>query len=71
MTPGALARLAALSLRRDRRGAAFSAFGVAIGVGALVFFVALGGGVGRVVRDKVFPTDASLIEVVPPTVSLQ
>ncbi|HEY8211430.1 MAG TPA: FtsX-like permease family protein [Myxococcaceae bacterium] len=70
MTPGSLARLAALSLRRDRRGAAFSAFGVAIGVGALVFFVALGSGVDRVVREKVFPTDASLIDVVPPTLSL-
>jgi len=70
MTPGSLARLAALSLKRDRRGAAFSAFGVAIGVGALVFFVALGSGVGRVVRDKVFPTDASLIDVIPPTLSL-
>ena len=70
MTPGSLARLAALSLRRDRRGAAFSAFGVGIGVGALVFFVALGMGVGRVVREDVFPADASLIDVIPPTISL-
>jgi len=70
MTPGSLARLAALSLRRDRRGAAFSAFGVGIGVGALVFFVALGLGVGRVVREDVFPADASLIDVIPPTISL-
>jgi putative ABC transport system permease protein len=70
MTPGSLARLAALSLKRDRRGATFSAFGVAIGVGALVFFVALGAGVGQVVREKVFPTDASLIDVIPPTLSL-
>ncbi|HVE83230.1 MAG TPA: FtsX-like permease family protein [Myxococcales bacterium] len=70
MTSGSLFRLASLSLRRDRRGAAFSAFGVGIGVGALVFFVALGSGVGRVVRDRVFPTDASLVDVIPPTLSL-
>lgn len=70
MTRGSLSRLVRLSLSRERRGAIFSAFGVAIGVGALVFFVALGVGVGKVVREKVFPIDARLIEVVPPTVSL-
>lgn len=70
MKRGALIRMVKLSLSRERRGAFFSAFGVAIGVGALVFFVALGVGVGKVVREKVFPVDARLLEVVPPTVSL-
>ncbi len=66
----ALRRLVSLQLRRDKRAALTSAFGVAVGIGALVFFVALGLGVGRVVRDKVFPVDASLIEVVPSQLSL-
>ena len=55
MTAGALWRLVAQSLRRERRGAALSAFGVAVGVGALVFFVALGQGVGRVIRRPDLP----------------
>jgi putative ABC transport system permease protein len=66
----ALSRLVRLSLARERRGAFFSAFGVAMGVGALVFFVGLGLGVGRVIREKVFPVDARLVDVVPPAVSL-
>jgi hypothetical protein len=70
MRVGALARLVRLSLSRERRGAFFSAFGVAMGVGALVFFVGLGLGVGRVIREKIFPTDARLVDVVPPAVSL-
>lgn len=70
MTSGSLFRMVALQLRRDRRGAAFSSFGVAIGIGALVFFVALGLGVGGVVRERIFPVDASLIDVVPPRISL-
>ncbi len=70
MRKGALRRLVKLSLQRDRRGAASSVFGVAIGVASLVFFVALGLGISRVVREKVFPVDAQLIEVVPPQVTL-
>lgn len=70
MKLGALIRLVRLSLSRDRKGAAFSAFGVAVGVGALVFFVALGLGVARTVRERVFPRDATLIDVVPPQISL-
>ena len=70
MTLGSLWRLARQSLSRDRRGAFFSAFGVGIGVGALVFFVALGLGVGRVIREKVFPVDVNLVDVVPPSISL-
>ncbi|MCA2977836.1 MAG: ABC transporter permease [Myxococcaceae bacterium] len=59
-----------LSLRRDRRSALASTFGLAVGVASLVFFVALGLGVGRVVREKVFPVDARLVEVVPASFSL-
>jgi hypothetical protein len=70
MTASALWRLVRLSLLRDLRGLAFSAFGVAVGVGALVFFVSLGLGVGRVVREKVFPMDSRLVDVVPPAISL-
>ncbi|NTX00675.1 ABC transporter permease [Myxococcus sp. CA040A] len=66
----ALSRLVRLSLARERRGAFFSAFGVAMGVGTLVFFIGLGLGVGRVIREKIFPTDARLLDVVPPAVSL-
>ncbi|MCY1020792.1 ABC transporter permease [Pyxidicoccus sp. MSG2] len=66
----ALSRLVRLSLARERKGAFFSAFGVAMGVGALVFFVGLGLGVGRVIREKIFPTDARLVDVVPAAVSL-
>ncbi|MBU8899304.1 ABC transporter permease [Corallococcus sp. H22C18031201] len=66
----ALSRLVRLSLARERKGAFFSAFGVAMGVGALVFFVGLGLGVGRVIREKIFPTDSRLVDVVPPAVSL-
>src|SRR5690242_5177453 len=70
MKPGALGRLVGLSLGRDKRGAFFSGFGVCVGVGALVFFVGLGLGVGRVVRESVFPVDARLLDVIPPTLSL-
>ncbi|MHB8878218.1 MAG: ABC transporter permease [Myxococcaceae bacterium] len=70
MTAGALASLVRLSLARDRKGAFFSAFGVAVGVGSLVFFVALGLGVGKVVREKVFPVDTNLVDVVPPAIQL-
>lgn len=70
MTPEAWGQVVRTSLRRDRRGAFLSAFGVAVGVGALVFFVALGGGVGKVIREKIFPVDARLVDVVPPSVSL-
>jgi ABC-type lipoprotein release transport system permease subunit len=70
MTPGALLRLTRVTLRRERKNALLSAFGVAVGVGALVFFLGLGLGVGKVVRERIFPVDANLIEVVPPPVSL-
>ncbi len=70
MKKGALSKLVKMSINRDRRGAASSIFGVAIGIASLVFFVALGMGISRVVREKVFPVEAQLIEVVPPQVTL-
>jgi ABC-type lipoprotein release transport system permease subunit len=70
MNGRSLFRLTAMSLERDRRGAGFSAFGVAVGVGSLLFFVSLGLGVSKVVRERVFPLDATLLDVVPPSISL-
>lgn len=61
----ALTKLVKLHLSRDRRGAMSSSFGIAIGIASLVFFVSLGLGVARVVREKVFPVDTSLVEVIP------
>jgi hypothetical protein len=70
MTAGKLLRLIGVNLRRDRRGALFSVFGVSAGIGALVFFVALGSGVRQLVKEKLFPADDRAIEVVPPKISL-
>ncbi|HWV38713.1 MAG TPA: ABC transporter permease [Vulgatibacter sp.] len=63
-------RLAWINLRRDLRGNLLSVAGVAAGIGALVFFVGLGLGVGDVVRTKIFPGDARSLEVVPPRVQI-
>ncbi|MBX7098378.1 MAG: ABC transporter permease [Myxococcaceae bacterium] len=70
MKASAVSALVRLNLRRDRRGALSSLFGIAVGVSSLVFFVALGLGISRVVREKVFPVDTRLVEVVPPQVAL-
>lgn len=70
MRASALRRLVGLQLSRDRRGALSSSFGIAIGIASLVFFVSLGLGVGRVVREKIFPVDTSLVEVVPSQLSI-
>lgn len=70
MSIARLLQLVAINLRRDLRGMLLSALGVAAGIGALAFFVALGMGVATVVRTRVFPSDARLIEVVPPSVSV-
>jgi putative ABC transport system permease protein len=65
-----LGRLAAENLARDRAGALLSAGGVAVGVGALCFFVALGLGISDVIRTRIFPVDARSLEVVPGKLSL-
>ncbi|MCC6334464.1 MAG: ABC transporter permease [Myxococcales bacterium] len=70
MNGAALRRLVRLNVARDRRASVSSVFGVGVGIASLVFFVALGLGVGHVVREKVFPVDTSLVEVVPSQLSL-
>jgi putative ABC transport system permease protein len=62
--------IARRNLAAHRRPAALSAFGVAIGVASFVFFVALGHGVSRFVREKLLPVDATTIEAKPAEVSL-
>jgi hypothetical protein len=64
-----LAWLAAASLRADRRGALVNAAAACLGAASLVFFLALGLGVSRAV-ERMFPSDARLVEVVPGTASL-
>lgn len=70
MNGESLRRLVRLSVRREGRDAVSSIFGIGVGIASLVFFVALGLGVTRVVREKVFPVDTSLVEVVPSQLSL-
>lgn len=70
MTLHKLFRLTAINLRRDLKSALLSCLGTAVGIGALTFFVALGGGVQNIVRDQLFPNDVRAIDVVPPRLSL-
>lgn len=70
MSLASLRKLVGLQLKRDARGAFSSSFGIAMGIGALVFFVALGLGVARVVREKVFPLEANLVEVIPSQIAI-
>ena len=65
-----LLSLAWINLRRDLRGNLLSVAGVAAGIGALVFFVALGLGVGDVVRTRIFPQDARSLQVIAPKVQI-
>jgi putative ABC transport system permease protein len=58
------------SLARGRRAAFSSLFGIVVGVSSLVFFVGLGLGVARLVREDVFPVEATLVEVLPSQLSL-
>lgn len=69
MTLRRLARLTRMNLLRDRRSAASAGLGVGFGVGALVFFTALGAGATRAV-SRVFPVDAAAVEIVAPRVAL-
>ncbi len=69
MRAGKLLRLARGNLVRDLPALAVSAGGVALGIGCLVFFLALGAGLRRVVSD-VFPVSAREVEVVVPQVAL-
>lgn len=64
-----LLRLARGNLVRELPALAVSAGGVALGIGCLVFFLALGTGLQRVVND-VFPVSAREVEVVVPQLAI-
>ena len=64
-----LVHLAARNLRSDLRGALLNGAATCAGAAALVFFVALGLGVGAAAR-RMFPGEARLVEVVPSSVAL-
>ena len=69
MSARGLVWIARARIRADRRGALLDAAAACAGAAALVFFLALGLGVAAAARHM-FPADARLVEVVPPTVSL-
>ncbi|HWE23615.1 MAG TPA: ABC transporter permease [Myxococcales bacterium] len=69
MRPGRLWKLARANLSREAGALGVSTGGVALGIACLVFFLALGRGVQRVVHD-VFPVSAREIEVVVPQVGI-
>jgi putative ABC transport system permease protein len=62
--------LVVLSVRSNLRASLSSIFGLSVGISALVFFVALGLGISGLVASKIFPYDASLVEVVPSPLAL-
>ena len=64
-----LLRLARGNLARELPALAVSAGGVALGIGCLVFFLALGAGLSGVVND-VFPVSAREVEVVVPQLAI-
>jgi hypothetical protein len=67
--PSKLSRLVVGNLARELRRVLVSAGGVTLGVGCLVFFLALGAGLQGVVAE-VFPVSTREVEVVAPQVSL-
>jgi hypothetical protein len=69
MKSGRLARLVQRNLQRNRRSFVASAFGVALGAGCLVFFLALGQGLSRA-AEELFPAASRELEVVLPQVEL-
>jgi putative ABC transport system permease protein len=69
MRPGKLWRLARGNLARELGALAVSAGGVALGIGCLVFFLALGAGLQGVVHD-VFPVATREVEVVVPQLAI-
>ena len=69
MRAGKLLRLARGNLTRELPALAVSAGGVALGIGCLVFFLALGAGLQGVVND-VFPVSTREVEVVVPQLAI-
>jgi putative ABC transport system permease protein len=66
--PGPLWKVIKQNLGRNTRSLVLSAFGIAVGIAAFVFFWGLSGGVSRVVLHDIFPIDR--VEVVTPKTSL-
>ncbi len=69
MRTARLIRLARGNLSRELGPLAVSASGVALGTGCLVFFLALGAGLGGVV-EQVFPVSTREVEVVVPQLAI-
>lgn len=69
MSARGLVWVARARIRSDRRGAALDVAAACAGAAALVFFLALGLGVGAAAR-RMFPTEARLVEVIPSQLSL-
>lgn len=65
---GTLARLIRQNLRRNLRHNLLSAVGIVVGIAAFTFFLALDGGVRKVVLGEIFPVDR--LEVIPPKSTL-
>ena len=63
-----LVRVIRQNLGRNTRSLVLSAFGIAVGIAAFVFFWGLSGGVSRVVLHDIFPIDR--VEVITPKTSL-
>jgi hypothetical protein len=68
MKMSALAKVVRQNLRRNVRSMVLSAFGIAVGIAAFVFFWGLSAGVSRVVLHDIFPIDR--VEVIAPKTSL-
>src|SRR5512143_1655882 len=68
MAHATLTRLVLQNLRRNLRHNILSAIGVVVGIAAFTFFLALDGGVRRVVLGEIFPVDR--LEVIPPKSTL-
>jgi ABC-type lipoprotein release transport system permease subunit len=64
---GPLVRIVRQNLRRNLRHLVLSGFGIAVGIGALVFFWGLSEGVSTVVLHDIFPIDR--VEVIAPKTS--
>ncbi len=65
MTLRRLVRFVAQNLGRNRKNLIFAGVGILVGVTSLIFFIALGSGIRRIVSTKIFPQDANRIQVIP------
>ena len=68
MASASITRLIRQNLRRNLRHNLLSAMGIVVGIGAFAFFLALDGGVRKVVLGEIFPVDR--LEVIPPKSTL-